>query len=50
VALQEGGYGVEVDAGGGTVRLVGVEVGFYADGMVEITSSTLSVGDQVVVP
>ncbi len=50
VALQEGGYAVEVDAGNGTVRLVGVEVGFYADGMVEITSASLEVGDQVVVP
>jgi peptidoglycan hydrolase-like protein with peptidoglycan-binding domain len=50
VALQEGGYAVEVDAGNGTVRLVGVEVGFYADGMVEVTSASLAVGDQVVVP
>ena len=50
VALQEGGYAVELDAGNGTVRLVGVEVGFYADGMVEITASSLAVGDQVVVP
>ncbi len=50
VALQEGGYAVEVDAGDGTIRLVGVEVGFYADGMVEITSASLAVGDQVVVP
>lgn len=50
VALAEGGYAVEVDAGGGAVRLVGVETGFYAGGLVEITSSGLEPGDRVVVP
>jgi peptidoglycan hydrolase-like protein with peptidoglycan-binding domain len=50
VALAEGGYAVEVDAGTGSTRLVAVEPGFYADGMVEITSDILTVGDMVVVP
>jgi membrane fusion protein, multidrug efflux system len=52
LALLEGGYAVEVvteDA----IELVGVEVGLFADGWVEITSSTgsgLEAGDEVVVP
>lgn len=50
VALEEGGYAVEVDAGGGSTRLVAVEPGLYADGMVEVSSDGLSAGDQVVVP
>jgi len=50
VALAEGGYAVEVDAGNGTTRLVAVEPGFYADGLVEIESDGLSIGDMVVVP
>lgn len=50
VALAEGGYAVEVDSGGGTTQLVAVEPGFYADGMVEVTSEVLQVGDSVVVP
>lgn len=50
VALAEGGYAAEVDAGDGSTRLVAVEPGFYADGLVEVTSSSLSVGDRVVVP
>lgn len=49
VALAEGGYAVEVDTGSGT-QLVAVEPGFYADGLVEVESSGLSVGDMVVVP
>lgn len=50
VALSEGGYAVEVDAGGGSTRLVAVEPGFYAEGLVEVVSGSLSVGDRVVVP
>ncbi len=50
VALAEGGYAVEVDAGNGTTRLVAVEPGFYADGLVEVESDGLSIGDMVVVP
>jgi peptidoglycan hydrolase-like protein with peptidoglycan-binding domain len=50
LALIEGGYAVEVDTGDGDTKLVGVEPGFYADGLVEVTSNGLSVGDMVVVP
>jgi hypothetical protein len=46
LALVEGGYAVELEDG----RLVGVDPGFYADGMVEITSDELAAGDRVVVP
>lgn len=46
LALAEGGYAVELEDG----RLVGVEPGFYADGLVEVTSDQLTVGDRVVVP
>lgn len=49
VALAEGGYAVEVSTGSGT-QLVAVEPGFYADGLVEVESSGLAVGDMVVVP
>jgi peptidoglycan hydrolase-like protein with peptidoglycan-binding domain len=48
VALAEGGYAVEVQDGSGT-RLVAVEPGFYADGLVEVTGD-IAAGDQVVVP
>jgi peptidoglycan hydrolase-like protein with peptidoglycan-binding domain len=55
LALLEGGYAVEkvTDADAGTTDLVGVEVGLFADGWVEITSTSsgeLSEGDEVVVP
>jgi multidrug efflux pump subunit AcrA (membrane-fusion protein) len=51
VALLEGGYAVEVDAGGGRLELVAVEVGFFgSDNMIAITSAGLEPGDRVVVP
>lgn len=50
LALAEGGYGVEVDAGGGQTRLVAVEPGFFADGLVEVVSDEIQPGDLVVVP
>jgi peptidoglycan hydrolase-like protein with peptidoglycan-binding domain len=50
LALREGGYAVEVADGDGSTRLVPVDTGFYADGMVEITSDGVSPGEQVVVP
>lgn len=50
LALAEGGYAVEVDAGDGATRLVGVEVGLFADGWVEITGEGVAIGDRVVVP
>ena len=48
LALAEGGYAVEV-ADGPTTRLVGVTLGVFADGMVEI-SGDLEAGAEVVVP
>ncbi len=48
VALREGGYAVEV-FDGTTTRLVAVTVGFFADGLVEITGE-IAAGDRVVVP
>jgi peptidoglycan hydrolase-like protein with peptidoglycan-binding domain len=50
LALAEGGYAVEVDAGDGTTTLVGVDVGMYADGSVEIISDQIDAGTRVVVP
>lgn len=54
VALAEGGYAVEVvvDAGGetATTRLVAVETGLFADGLVAVDSDGLAEGDEVVVP
>lgn len=49
LALAEGGYAVEVDAGGGQTRLVAVDPGFFADGFVEVDGD-LQPGDQVVIP
>ena len=48
LALAEGGYAVE-RAAGATTELVAVELGVFADGMVEITGD-IEAGDQVVVP
>lgn len=50
VALSEGGYAVRVDNGGGSSRLVAVDPGFFADGLVEIAGDGLKAGDRVVVP
>lgn len=49
LALAEGGYAVEVGLADGTTRLVGVELGVFADGYVEVTGE-VAAGDQVVVP
>jgi hypothetical protein len=49
LALAEGGYAVEVTDGVNT-RLVAVDPGFYADGLVEVRSDALEVGDEVVLP
>ncbi|MET0910185.1 MAG: peptidoglycan-binding protein [Ilumatobacteraceae bacterium] len=49
LALAEGGYAVEVELADGTTRLVGVELGVFADGYVEVTGE-VAAGDQVVVP
>jgi multidrug efflux pump subunit AcrA (membrane-fusion protein) len=47
LALAEGGYAVEVREGA-TTRLVGVELGTFAHGFVEITGDGVE-GDEVVV-
>lgn len=48
LALREGGYAVEVvDAG--QRRLLAVDAGLFADGMVEVTGDGLAEGDTVVV-
>ncbi|MEY9951522.1 peptidoglycan-binding protein [Leifsonia sp. EB34] len=49
VALQGGGYGVYVRHGA-TRTLVGVTPGLFADTLVQVTSSALHAGDEVVVP
>ena len=50
LALVEGGYAVEVVAEDGSLRLIGVETGLFADGDVEVRSPELSAGMSVVVP
>jgi peptidoglycan hydrolase-like protein with peptidoglycan-binding domain len=49
LALAEGGYAVEVERDGRR-ELVGVKLGLFADGMVEVEGAGLRVGDRVVVP
>lgn len=50
VALAEGGYAVEIADGAGGTSLVGVELGSFQDGMVEITNGAIRAGQDVVVP
>lgn len=50
VALLEGGYAVERVADDGTTTLVGVELGLFQDGWVEVRSDGLDEGDAVAVP
>ena len=49
IALTGGGYAIEADSGSG-FRLVSVEPGFFADGLVEIDVNGVDVGDQVTLP
>lgn len=49
LALREGGYAVQVAAEAGSTRYVGVRLGLFTDGWVEVTGD-LSEGDTVVVP
>lgn len=49
LALAEGGYAVEVDEGGAR-RLVAVELGLFAEGMVEVRGDGLAEGMAAVVP
>jgi peptidoglycan hydrolase-like protein with peptidoglycan-binding domain len=50
LALLEGGYAVEVVDADGSTRLLGVEVGVFDDGWVEVTGEGLDEGLPVVVP
>jgi multidrug efflux pump subunit AcrA (membrane-fusion protein) len=50
VALLEGGYAVERVSGNGTSTLVGVELGIFQDGWVEVRADGLDEGDTVAVP
>jgi peptidoglycan hydrolase-like protein with peptidoglycan-binding domain len=50
LALAEGGYAVQVEQANGSTRLVAVDAGMYADGLVEVSSPDLSPGDRVVAP
>jgi hypothetical protein len=50
LALREGGYGVEVVKPGGATEIVAVEVGLFADGLVEITGAGVAEGTKVGVP
>jgi peptidoglycan hydrolase-like protein with peptidoglycan-binding domain len=50
ITLREGGFAVEKSNSDGTTTLVGVELGTFDDGVVEITSGDLAPGDLVVVP
>lgn len=49
VALLEGGYAVEVIAPDGTHRYVGVTLGLFGDGFVEVQGTGLAAGDTIVV-
>jgi len=50
LALAEGGYAVEVVDANGATALIAVDPGLFADGFVEVTSTGLEAGMQVVVP
>jgi hypothetical protein len=51
VALLEGGYAVEMDAGNGSPQYIGVEVGFFgSNNLIQIISDQIQPGDMVLVP
>jgi hypothetical protein len=50
LALAEGGYAVEVVAADGSRHLVGVQLGLFADSLVEVRGNGLAPGTKVVVP
>lgn len=50
LALQEGGYAVEIVLPDGSVRLVGVSTGLFADGFVEVAGNGLAPDLEVVIP
>ncbi len=49
LALAEGGYALEVVTGDGSTELVGVQLGVFADGYVQVHGDVAE-GDEVVVP
>lgn len=49
LALREGGYALQVIATDGDARYVGVQLGLFTDGYVEVTGG-IAEGDRVVVP
>lgn len=50
VALAEGGFGVEIVDAGGVATLIGIEIGAFDDGIVEVVAGEIAAGDLVVVP
>ena len=50
VALAEGGFAVVRARGGGETELIGIEIGTFDDGLVEVVEGDLVPGDDVVVP
>lgn len=50
LALAEGGFAVEKLAGDDQTRLIAVEIGAFADGVVELVAGDLQPGDEIVVP
>jgi Putative peptidoglycan binding domain len=47
LALQGGGFGVDVVTGSGTARLVGVTTGLYSNTMVQVSGPGISAGTRV---
>jgi hypothetical protein len=47
LALQDGGFGVDVVTGSGAVRLVGVTTGLYGSTLVQVSGPGLMVGTRV---
>ena len=50
LALAGGGYGVDVVAPGGAVRLTGVATGLYSNSLVQVSGSGIAAGMRVEVP
>jgi peptidoglycan hydrolase-like protein with peptidoglycan-binding domain len=52
LALASGGYAVEVAGAGGVHHLVGVQLGLFddANGLAQVTGTSLTIGTRVVVP
>lgn len=50
LSLAEGGFAVERVVAGGAPELVGIELGSFDDGVVEVVDGDLAPGDEVVVP